>query len=74
MPFVDIRLTGDEEAPTKEQKAALIKGVTDVLVDVLGKSPEHLVVLVTEVPMDSYGIAGKTVRVRREEAVKALKV
>lgn len=37
MPFVNIKLLGGEDAPTAEQKAELIQGVTDLLVKVLNK-------------------------------------
>ena len=37
MPYVHFRITN--EGATKEQKAALIKGATQLLVDVLGKNP-----------------------------------
>lgn len=36
MPFVNIKLTGDEEALTEQQKAELIKDVTDLLAAKLG--------------------------------------
>ena len=37
MPYVNIRIT--REGATAEQKAALIRGATQLLVDVLGKFP-----------------------------------
>lgn len=65
MPYVNIRLVGDDEAPTAEQKAILIKGVTDLLVETLGKNPNTTVVVIDEVPKDNWGIAGETITVRR---------
>ncbi|MCD8492390.1 MAG: 4-oxalocrotonate tautomerase family protein, partial [Geovibrio sp.] len=47
MPFVNIRIT--REGATKEQKEKLIKGVTDLLVDVLGKNPKTTFVIIDEV-------------------------
>ena len=61
MPFVNIKLTGDEEAPSREQKERLIEGVTRLIADVLGNQT-HLVVVIDEVPMDNYGINGRSVR------------
>ncbi len=61
MPFVNIKVTGGNEAPSAEQKAQLIKGVTDLLVKVLGKNPATTVVVIEEVEMDNWGIEGKTV-------------
>ena len=65
MPFVHIKVTGGSEAPTKEQKEALIQGATQLLVDVLGKNPATTVVIIDEVPMDNWGIGGETVTQRR---------
>ena len=62
MPFVNIKLTGDSEAPTVEQKAELIAGVTELLARVLNKNPASTVVIIDEVPMDNYGLGGKTIR------------
>ncbi len=61
MPYVNIKLTGGAEAPTSEQKEALIAGVTKLIADVLGKDTTHLVVVIDEVPMENYGINGKTI-------------
>ena len=72
MPFITIRVTGDEEAPTKEQKAELIAVVTADVCRILNKNPETTNVIIEEVPMDNYGIGGKTTRVRREEAKKTV--
>jgi len=56
MPYVNIKIT--REGATKEQKAALIKGVTDLLVDVLDKNPATTFVLVDEVDMEDWGVGG----------------
>ncbi|GBE14093.1 MAG TPA: 4-oxalocrotonate tautomerase family protein [Proteobacteria bacterium] len=65
MPYVNIKITRD--GATVEQKARVIKGVTDVLVDVLGKNPATLVVVIDEVETDNWGIAGETVTARRRD-------
>lgn len=68
MPYVNIKLTGGKEAPTSEQKACLIEGVTRLIADVLGKDTTHLVVVIDEIPVENYGINGKTVeRIRNEK-------
>ena len=64
MPYVNIKIT--REGASREQKARLIKGVTELLVDVLGKNPDTTVVLIEEVDTDNWGIAGETVTVRRQ--------
>ncbi len=63
MPFVNIKII--REGATAEQKAELIKGVTDLLVKVLNKNPQTTVVVIEEVDMDNWGIGGETVTARR---------
>ena len=63
MPYVNIRITRD--GATAEQKAALIKGVTDLLVNILGKNPDTTVVTIDEVDTDNWGIGGETITSRR---------
>ncbi len=64
MPYVNIRITDD--AVTVEQKQQLIAGVTQLLVDVLGKNPATTVVVIDEVSTDNWGIAGEQVTLRRQ--------
>ncbi|OGP19538.1 MAG: tautomerase [Deltaproteobacteria bacterium RBG_16_66_15] len=64
MPYVNIRIT--REGATVEQKAALVRGATQLLVDVLGKNPQTTVVVIDEVETDNWGIGGETVTVRRK--------
>ncbi|WP_313616471.1 4-oxalocrotonate tautomerase family protein [Agrobacterium sp.] len=68
MPYVNIKVTGGSEAPTAEQKAELIRGVTDLLQRVLNKNPATTVVIIDEVAMDNWGIGGETTTVRRQKA------
>lgn len=68
MPYVNIKVTGSSEAPSAEQKAELIRGVTELLSRVLNKNPETTVVVIDEINMDNWGIGGKSVTVRRAEA------
>lgn len=63
MPYVNIKIT--REGATPEQKAALIKGVTDLLVEVLGKNPATTMVVIDEVETDNWGIGGDSVTMRR---------
>lgn len=65
MPYVNIKITNEDVTP--EKKAALIKGATQLLVDVLGKNPATTVVVIDEVDTDNWGIAGETVTARRKE-------
>lgn len=61
MPYVNIKVTGGSEAPTREQKAKLIQGVTELLFQVLQKNPATTVVVIDEVEMENWGIGGKAV-------------
>jgi len=64
MPYVNIRITKDGATP--EQKAQLIKGVTQLLVDILGKNPQTTVVVIDEVETDNWGLGGETITARRK--------
>ncbi len=63
MPYVNIKIT--REGATPDQKAQLIKGVTQLLADVLGKNPQTTVVVIDEVETDNWGIGGEAVTVLR---------
>ncbi len=62
MPYVNIKIT--KTGATPEQKAALIKGATELLQRVLNKNPETTVVVIDEVETDNWGIAGESVTAR----------
>jgi 4-oxalocrotonate tautomerase len=68
MPYVNIKVLGGNDAPTKEQKAELIKGATELLVRVLNKNPATTVVLIDEVETDNWGIGGESITERRKKA------
>jgi 4-oxalocrotonate tautomerase len=53
---VNVKIT--REGATPEQKAAIIKGMTDVLVEVLNKNPASTVVVIDEVETENWGIGG----------------
>ncbi|MEM6867494.1 MAG: 4-oxalocrotonate tautomerase family protein [Cyanobacteria bacterium P01_C01_bin.121] len=59
MPYVNIRIT--REGTTNQQKKKLIKGVTDLLVNVLEKDPATTFVVINEVAVEDWGIAGMPV-------------
>jgi 4-oxalocrotonate tautomerase len=65
MPFVNIKITN--ENITSKKKAQLIKGVTDLLQNILGKNPETTVVVIEEVDTDNWGIGGEAVTERRKK-------
>ncbi len=59
MPYVNIKVTN--EGVSKQQKQALIQGVTELLQKVLNKNPATTVVVIDEVETDNWGIAGEQV-------------
>jgi len=69
MPYVNIKITR-EGGTTPSQKAELIRRVTDVLADVLDKSPATTVVVIDEIEMDNWGIGGLPVQAYRRRLSK----
>lgn len=71
MPFVNIQITREGNV-TAEQKAALIKGSTELLQKVLNKNPATTFVIIDEVDTDNWGVGGEPVTLlrQREKAAK----
>ena len=65
MPIVTIQIT--REGTTRDQKAALIKGATDLMSDVLGKPPALTFVIIQEVELDDWGVGGLPVTEYRRQ-------
>ena len=65
MPIVTIQIT--REGATAEQKAALIKGATDLLADVLNKPPGLTFVVIREVELADWGVGGLPVAEYRRQ-------
>ncbi|MEV6321836.1 4-oxalocrotonate tautomerase family protein [Nocardia sp. NPDC051787] len=65
MPYVNIKVT--DEGVTPEQKVQLIKGVTDLLHDVLGKAPASTFVVIDEVALSDWGVGGMNVEEWRKQ-------
>lgn len=66
MPYINIKVT--DEGVTSEQKKALIKGATQLVVDVLDKNPETTFVIIEEVNTDNWGIGFDQVTALRRKA------
>lgn len=69
MPYVNVKIT--REGVTPEQKAAVIQGVTDVLVRVLNKNPATTFVVIDEIELPNWGIGGIPVEQLRQLKTKA---
>ncbi|CAE6692510.1 MULTISPECIES: tautomerase family protein [Paraburkholderia] len=59
MPYIKIEVT--REGVTREQKAELIKGATDLMVRVLHKDPAATFVVIEEVDTDNWGWGGESI-------------
>jgi 4-oxalocrotonate tautomerase len=75
MPVVTIQVTREGTKPgassvTSEEKAALIKGASELLRDVLGKPLDSTFVIIEEVDTDNWGWGGlPALEYRRKRAV-----
>jgi 4-oxalocrotonate tautomerase len=63
MPIVTVQVTREGTKParksvTAEEKAAIIKGVSQVLLDVLNKPLESTYVVIEEIDLDNWGWGG----------------
>jgi 4-oxalocrotonate tautomerase len=71
MPYIQIQVT--DEGVTREQKKQMIKGATDLMVNVLGKRPADTFVVIEEVNTDNWGVAGELVTDRRAREAEETK-
>ncbi len=55
MPYVNVQIT---KGATRDEKAQLVGEITDTLVRVLAKKPEHIHIVIDEVDADNWGFAG----------------
>lgn len=55
MPYVNVQITA---GASRQQRAQLVKDITESLVRVLGKKPEHTHVVIQEVAEENWGFAG----------------
>lgn len=69
MPYVKIEVT--REGVTREQKQALVRGVTALLERVLAKDPATTFVTIDEIDTDNWGIGGELVSDRRARQAEA---
>jgi 4-oxalocrotonate tautomerase len=79
MPIVTVQVTREGTAPdrnsvTAEEKAAIIKGVSEVLLNVLNKPLESTFVVIEEVDLNNWGWGGLPVVQYRQHRAAATKV
>ena len=56
MPYVNVRII--RNGVTAEQKAQIVKEITQTLQRVLGKRPEHTHIIIDEIEPENWGFAG----------------
>jgi 4-oxalocrotonate tautomerase len=76
MPIVTSQVTRESTTPgaasvTSEQKSALIKGASQLLLDVLNKPLEATFVVIEEVEMENWGWGGLPVAEYRKKLANA---
>lgn len=67
MPYINVQIT--DEGVTNEQKQAIIKGCTQLMVDVLNKNPATTFIVIDEVNTDNWGIGFDQVTDLRRQAL-----
>jgi 4-oxalocrotonate tautomerase len=72
MPIVNIKITREGSGPgrsaaTAEEKAALIKGTSQLLLDVLNKPLDATFVVIEEVELENWGWGGLPVPELRKQ-------
>ncbi len=69
MPYINLKITDD--GVSKEQKKQIVEEFTKTLVNVLGKKPEHIHIVIDEIDMDNWGYSGMLtsdwIKEKREE-------
>lgn len=56
MPYISVRITKD--GVSADQKKQIVEQMTQTLVSVLGKKPEHIHIIIDEVEPENWGFAG----------------
>ena len=55
MPYINLQIT---KGATRIQKAQIVKQFTESLVNVLGKKPEHIHIVIQEIEDENWGFSG----------------
>jgi len=55
MPVIQVQVTS---GVTRDQKSEIVRRMTETLVDVLGKKPEHIHVVLQEIAEEDWGYCG----------------
>ena len=71
MPYVKVEIA--KGIASVEQKKAVIRGMTDVLVKELGRDPEYIFVVIDEVETDNWGRKGLSLTELWQQSAKPRK-
>jgi 4-oxalocrotonate tautomerase family enzyme len=55
MPYVNVQIT---KGASRDQKSQLVREITDSLVRILGKKPEHTHIVIQEIADQDWGYSG----------------
>ena len=55
MPYINVQIT---KGATRDQKRTIVKEMTSTLVNTLGKSPEHIHIVLQEIEEENWGYSG----------------
>jgi 4-oxalocrotonate tautomerase len=64
MPYINVRIT---EGATQAQKEEVIRRITDVMTDVLGKNPNTTFVIIDEVAFENWGMRGESIQALKQK-------
>ncbi|TXI91305.1 MAG: 4-oxalocrotonate tautomerase family protein [Neisseriales bacterium] len=56
MPYINLQIT---KGASKEQKKQIVAEFSQTLVNVLGKKPEHIHIVIQEIELEDWGYMGQ---------------
>jgi 4-oxalocrotonate tautomerase len=55
MPYINVQIT---KGASREQKSKIVRDMTDSLVNILDKKPEHIHIVIQEIEEENWGFEG----------------
>ncbi len=71
MPYINLQIT---KGATREQKRAIVEQFTETLVQVLGKKPKHIHIVIQEIDETDWGFSGMLTDEWRAAHTKSLSI
>ena len=66
MPYINVKIT--KNGTSTEQKKQIVEEITQTLVKVLNKKPEHIHIVIDEIEPENWGFSGMlTTEFRKED-------